>query len=127
MQLAGFVVDHAAAHRDGVPQDFIGDAELFERVNSARGKREVDRASADDVALARIGASFVKIDLVSAPPQVCREQSAGKAAADENEFGSHFGEWLTADQAEITDFPSRISCVFSSQREDLVPECRIAA
>ena len=65
-------MDHAAAHRDGVPQHFIGDAELFERVNSAGGKRKIDRASADDVSLARIGAAFVKIDLVTAASQSTR-------------------------------------------------------
>ena len=95
-------------------QDFVGDAELFERVNPAGGKREIDRASADDIAFARIGPAFVKIDIVSAPPEIRGEQSTGETAADENEFGSHSGEWLTVDQAEITDFPSPVSCVFSN-------------
>ena len=77
MQIARFVVNHPAAHRDGVAQHFIGDPELLERVNPARGEREIDRASADDIAFARIGAPLVKIDFVSAPPQIRREQSAG--------------------------------------------------
>ena len=89
MEGAGFVVDHAAAHRNGVPQHFIGDAELFERVNSAGRKREIDRAPADDVSLARISAPFVKIDIVTAAPQVRGEQSAGEAAADENKLCRH--------------------------------------
>ena len=42
MEGAGFVVNHAAAHRNGVPQHFVGDSELFERVNSAGRKREID-------------------------------------------------------------------------------------
>ena len=67
-------------------QHFIGDAELLERVNPARREREIDRASADDIAFARVGPSFVKIDIVSAPPQVRREQSAGESTTDEDKF-----------------------------------------
>ena len=76
-KIAGFVMDHAAAHRDGVSQHFVGDAELLERVNPARRERKVDRPPADEVARARVGPSLVKIDLVSAPPEVGGEQSAG--------------------------------------------------
>ena len=86
MQLAGFVVDHPAAHWNGVSQHLIGDAELFERVNPACRKRQIDRASADDVPFARISASLVKIDLVSAPPQIRSEQSTSESAADQNKF-----------------------------------------
>ena len=89
MQVAGFVMDHAAAHRDGVSQHFIGDAELLERVNPARRKREIDRPSADEVARARVGPSLVKIDIVPAPPQIRREQSAGESTADKSEFCWH--------------------------------------
>ena len=42
MECAGFVVNHTAAHWNGVPQHFIGNAELFERVNSAGREREID-------------------------------------------------------------------------------------
>jgi hypothetical protein len=59
-----------------VLQHFIGDAELLERVNPTRRERKVDRPSADDIAFARIGPSFVKIDIVSAPPQIRRKQSS---------------------------------------------------
>ena len=69
MQIAGFVVNHAPAHRDRVLHYFISDAELLERMNSAGGKRKIDRAPADDVPLARVSPSFVKIDLVSARPK----------------------------------------------------------
>ena len=62
-------MDHPAAHRDGVPQHFIRDAELFERVNAARREREIDRAPADEISLTRISAPLVKIDFVSAPAQ----------------------------------------------------------
>ena len=82
MQIAGFVVNHAPAHRDGVLHYFISDAELLERMNSARGKRKVDRAPADEVPRARVGPSFVKIDLVSALPQVCGKQSPGETTPD---------------------------------------------
>ena len=61
-------MDHAAAHRDGVLQYFVGDTELLERVNSAGGEGKVNRATADDVAFAGIGSALVKIDLVSPPP-----------------------------------------------------------
>ena len=89
MQIARFVVNHATAHRDCVLQHFISKTELLERVNPARRKREIDRASADEISFARIGASFVKIDLVSASSQIRGEQSSGKSAADENEFLTH--------------------------------------
>ena len=77
MQLAGFVVNHPAAHRDRVLQHFISDSDLLERMNAAGREREIDRSSADHVAFARISAALVKIDLVSAPAQIRGEQTAG--------------------------------------------------
>jgi hypothetical protein len=60
-------MNHSAAHRDCVFQHFIGDPDLLERVNSARRKREIDRATADHVAFTRITSALIKIDIVSAP------------------------------------------------------------
>ena len=36
MEPAGFLMDHPAAHRDRVLQDFVRDSDLLERVNAAR-------------------------------------------------------------------------------------------
>ena len=77
MQIAGFIVNHPAAHRDRVLEHLIGDTELLERMNPARREREIDRSAADDIAFTRIGPPFVKIDIVSAPPQIRSEQAAG--------------------------------------------------
>ncbi len=137
MQLAGSVVNHAAAHRDGVLQDFISDADLFKRMNAARRNREIDRAPADDVAFARIGPPFVKIDLVAAPSQIRREQSARQTATDENKFCRHSLECLTADYADITDINGRTWWIFrlncghshglDENHEDFIGERWIAA
>jgi hypothetical protein len=78
-------MNHAAGHWDRVPENFLGNPELFERVNAAGREREIDRASADEIALARIGPAFVKFHFVSATAQVRGEQSAREAATDENE------------------------------------------
>src|SRR5207237_5729843 len=59
MEGAGFVVNHATAHWNGVPQHFVGDSELLERVNSAGRKSKINGASANDISLTRISASFV--------------------------------------------------------------------
>jgi hypothetical protein len=59
---------------------------LFERVNAAGGKREIDRATADHVAFTRIATAFVKIDIVSAPAEVSGQQSACKSGADQNKL-----------------------------------------
>ena len=77
MQSSGFFVDHPAAHRDGVLEHVIGNSDLLQGVNAARGKREIDRAAADHVAFARIASAFVKIDIVSAPAEISREQATG--------------------------------------------------
>src|SRR6266566_9434403 len=45
-------MNHPAPHRDGVLQDFICDPKLLERMNPARGEREIDRAPADNIAFA---------------------------------------------------------------------------
>ena len=73
MKAAGFVMDHTAAHGNGVTQHLIGNTELFERVNAAGRKREIDRASANCVSLARITASLVELDLVSLPAEISRQ------------------------------------------------------
>ena len=79
-------MDHPAAHRNRVLQYFIRDSDLFERMDPARRKREINRTPADHVSFARIGPAFVKIDLVSAPAQIRGEQSAGQAGADQDKF-----------------------------------------
>jgi Flp pilus assembly protein TadD len=87
-------VDHPAGHGDGVAEDFIRDPKLFERVNSASGEGEINRAAANDVPFARIGAALVKRDLVAAAPEISSEQTAGEAATNQNELrhGGRFGE-----------------------------------
>jgi len=42
--------------------------------------------SADNIAFTGIRPPLVKIDIVSAPPQVCAEQSASQPAANEDKF-----------------------------------------
>jgi hypothetical protein len=84
-------------------QHFIRDTELLECVNPACRNREINRSPADNIAFTRISPSFVKIDIVSAPAQIRREQSAGETAADKNEFRWHSPEFLPADYADITD------------------------
>jgi hypothetical protein len=70
-------VNHPAAHRDRVLQCFLGNPDLFQRVNPACRNRKIDRAPADDVPFAWVSAPLVKIHFVSAPPKICREQSSG--------------------------------------------------
>src|SRR5947207_10918643 len=86
MEPPGFFVNHPAAHRDCVLEHFVGDPDLLQCVNAARGKREIDRASADHVAFARISPALVKIDIVSPPTEISREQSTGQATSDEHKF-----------------------------------------
>ena len=86
MQRARFIVNHPAAHRDCVLQRFMRDADLFERMDAPRRNRQIDRASADDVAFARVSTPLVQIDIVSAPAQVGRQQSARETAANENKL-----------------------------------------
>ena len=86
MEITGFVMDHAAAHRDGVSQYVVGDSDLLEGMNPARRERKIDRAPADNIAFARVGPSFIKIDIVATAPQVGRQQSAGQTAADQNKL-----------------------------------------
>src|SRR4030095_8933607 len=77
MQLAGFVVNHSATHGNRMLQDLIRNPKLLERINATGRDSQIDRTSADDVAFSRIGTSLVKIDIVSASPEVGTEQSAG--------------------------------------------------
>ena len=39
-------MNHPAPHRDCVLEDFVGEPKLFERMNAARRKGEIDRAQA---------------------------------------------------------------------------------
>jgi hypothetical protein len=88
-------MNHAPSHRDGVPEDFIGDAELFKRMNATGGEREVNGSAPDDITLARIGPALVKLDCMSATSQTGSEDAAGEPATDENELRSHAKEELT--------------------------------
>src|ERR1041385_6275571 len=86
MQFAGLVVDHPAGHRDCMAENFVGNAELFERVNPSGREREIDRAAANDVTFARIGPALVKFHLVSAPPEISRQHSASEPASNQDIF-----------------------------------------
>jgi hypothetical protein len=55
-------------------------------VDPACRNRQIDRASADDVPFARVSPPLVKIDFVSAPSEICREQAPRQTAADQNKF-----------------------------------------
>jgi hypothetical protein len=82
-------MDHATRHRDGMLQDFIRDAELFEGMNPSCRKRQIDRAASDQISFPRVRASLVELNIVSPPPEIRREQSAGQPAPDKNKFGWH--------------------------------------
>src|SRR6266567_669518 len=127
-------MNHAPPHWDRVLQDLIGNAKLLERMNPARGNREINRTTPNNIAFAGISPAFVKIDIVSAPAQICRKQSTSETGTDQNKFclghsmlsfctcnsctantqHSTFNDqhWtsesaenlLTADHADITDF-----------------------
>src|SRR5437660_1366256 len=81
----------------------IRNSDLLERVDTTRGEREIDGTSANHVALARISATLVKIDIVSATTEISGEQPTSQAGPDQNEFRSHPREFLTADYADSTD------------------------
>lgn len=86
MEVAGFVVDHPARHRDRVLEHFVGNAELFKGVDAAGREREIDRPAANDIPFPRIGPPFVQLDVVATPPEIRGEQAAGKAAPDQKKF-----------------------------------------
>src|SRR5438132_3671227 len=86
LQCTTAIMDHPAAHRDRVSQRFLGNPNLFQRMDPARRNGQVNGASADDVPFARISAPLVQIHLVPASSQIRCEQSARETAADEYEF-----------------------------------------
>src|SRR5215216_7034777 len=86
MQCAGSIVNHPTAHRDRMLQCFLGDSDLFQCVNAACRNCQIDRAPANDVPFPRISAPLVKIHFVSAPTEICREQSSRQSAADKYKF-----------------------------------------
>src|SRR4051812_41116893 len=79
-------MDHPPAHRDRVLEHLLRKSDLLERMNAARGKREIDRTTANEVPGARIGPTFVKLYLVTASAEICSEQTARQAAPDKDEF-----------------------------------------
>jgi hypothetical protein len=122
MQYAGFVMNHPSAHWDRVPERFVSDPDLFECMNPARRNRQIDRAPTNKIALAWIGPSLVKIDIVPAAPQVRCEQSACQTTADENKLRSNQG-FLTAAYADITDIQTAGNVAFrrGASRNDMTP------
>src|SRR5438477_6086431 len=86
MQFAGSVVNHPTTHWDRVSQRFLGNPDLFERMDPACRNGQVNGASADDVPFARISAPLVQIHFVPASSQIRCEQSARETAADQNKF-----------------------------------------
>ncbi len=83
------VVQHAAAHRDQERLHFLEDAGLLERLDAARGQREVDRAAGVHVHLAQVGPALVEHDLAGIARQEDRHQRAGKAGAEDRDVGIH--------------------------------------
>src|SRR6266436_4257272 len=115
MQLAGSIVNHSTAHRDRVLQCFLGDPDLFQRVNPACRNRQIDRATADDVPFPGVSAPLVKIYVVSVPSEICREQSPRQSAADQNKFCHspriyESGTQAATDAKQRPGFQSRKDC-----------------
>jgi hypothetical protein len=79
-------MDHPARHRDGVREDFIGNAQLPEGVDAASREREIDRAAANNIPFPRIAATFVEFDVIAMPPEIGGEQAAGKATPNQDKF-----------------------------------------
>ena len=86
MESAGFFMDHAAAHRDCVLEDFIGKAELLKGMDAAGGEGEINRAAANRVTRARVGPAFVEINLNAAPTEEGGEQASREATTDKNKL-----------------------------------------
>src|SRR5438445_5002048 len=86
MQLAGSIVNHPTAHRDRVLQCFVSNPDPFQCVNPARRNCQIDRAPTDDVPFARVSAPLVKVDFVSAPPDICREQAPRQSATEKSKL-----------------------------------------
>src|SRR5207244_13439676 len=85
----GVTMSHPAARRDRVTERVVSAPDLFERMNPTRRNCQIDRASANNVAFARISSPLVKIDFVAASPKVRGQQTSCEAAADKNEFSGH--------------------------------------
>jgi hypothetical protein len=86
MERSGFIVDHAPAHWDGLVEDFIGEAELLESVDTAGGKGEINRAAANSSARSRVGPAFVEINLNAAPAEEGGEQASREATTDKSKL-----------------------------------------
>jgi hypothetical protein len=97
MERAGSAMDHAAAHRDGLLKDFIGDAELLEGVDATGGEGEIDRAAANGVARGWVGPALEEVDLKAAPAEEGGEQTSREATAYKNKFG-HDQEWTNQER-----------------------------
>jgi hypothetical protein len=79
-------MDHASAHRDGVLEDFIGEAELLEGVDAASGEGEINRAAANGIARSRVRPVLVELDLNAAPAEKGGEQASREATTDKNKL-----------------------------------------
>src|SRR5205807_5270677 len=95
------IMDHPAAHWDRVSQRFLGDPDLFERMDPACRNGQVNGASADNVPFARISAPLVQIHLVPASSQIRCEQSACETAADQSKFRHSPGIYESGTQAAM--------------------------
>jgi hypothetical protein len=80
-------MDHAAPHRDGVLEDFVGQIKLLKGMNAAGGEGEVNRATANHVTCARVSPAFVKINLNPTPAEEGGEQASCEATTDKNKLG----------------------------------------
>jgi hypothetical protein len=85
-------MDHPAAHRDGVSQDFISDAELLERVDAPCGKGEIDRPAADEISGPRIRAPLIQLHLIAAPAEVSGQEPTCQTATNQDKLRSHENE-----------------------------------
>jgi hypothetical protein len=89
MQTARPVVDHSAAHRDCVPQDFISDAELFERMNAPRRKGQIDGTATDEISFPRVNPAFEQLHGMTTLSQIRSQQAPGESAPDQDKLRCH--------------------------------------
>ena len=82
-------VQHAAAHRDEKRLDLLEHAGFLERLDAARGEREIDRAAGVHVHLAQVGAPLVEHDLAGVARQEDRHQRARETRAQDRDVRVH--------------------------------------
>src|ERR1043166_3924543 len=112
MKVPAAIVNHPAAHLNGMRQNLVRQADSSQSIDPACGNGQIDRPAADEVTGRRIWTALIQVHFIAGTTQISCQQTTGQATANQGErriflldhssIGSRVAPGKTSNEAMVT-------------------------